>query len=240
MKGRKTREYPSARDTNATRYLLFVAITLALGSYVVPKDSYTSAQVAELIVTLVGLIIGAASLFFIVFAFSIYQETRNFEELRADMENVLQRTEESNDEMQEAVLRELVNAQETERRRWKMVSITIIQHFADILRSINDREDRSSIEDELRQLEPLRYLLESVAEENVADAINSLQECVALAEGPRVSMSGEMFDILVEAIDAQNEHIEDDLDPEEWEPMRLKLRDIRDRAQAARQSAGTA
>ena len=72
-----------------------------------------------------------------------------------------------------------------DRRRWKMVSITIIQQFADILRSINDEEDRSSIEDELRQLEPLRYLLESVAEEMSLIRSNRYSNAWRLRRGQR-------------------------------------------------------
>ena len=53
-------------------------------------------------------------------------------------------------------------------------------------------------------------------------------------------MSKEMFDILIDAIDAQNEHIQDDLDPDDWQPMRAKLQDIKEGAQAAQGAAKAA
>ncbi len=205
---------------NALKYLVFLALFLSAGSFFTSAHEYKPETIAYLLVTLVGLIIGAASLFFIVFAFSIYQETRNFEELRREMEDTLNRIEESNldtyetsvREAQAIVLSELLNAQEKDRRRWKMVSINIIQVIADILHSINNAEDKESIREELRRLEPLRYLLESVAEENVVDTINALNECVMMAEAPGMSLSDDMHAVLLEAIDAQRQYVGEDHD----------------------------
>lgn len=238
MSDDKAAETGYALQDNALKYLVFLSLFLSLGSYFIRDKAYDAETIAYLLVTLVGLIIGAASLFFIVFAFSIYQETRQFEKLRKEMETTLHRIEESNldtyeatvREAQELVLSELLNAQETDRRRWKMVSINIIQIIADILHSINDAEDRESIEEELRRLEPLRYLLESVAEENVVDTINALNECVTLAEKPDMSLSDDMLAVLLEAIDAQRQFAKDNPDVVNPQALLDRLDEIEERA----------
>lgn len=196
---------------NLLKYMIFLSLVLSIGSYFIPSEEIKYANFSSLIYSMVALIIGASSLFFIIFAFSIYQETRNLEKLRVEIEKhdqLMISNIEKYETMRDEVIKEYEDFREIDRRRWKSVLNEVFAMYSEVLYKINEKEEADLIREDLLMIEPLRYLLIAVTEEKLDDSIGAIGECVELISNKDISLSKEIFDVLLETIDFQKRQTE--------------------------------